>query len=224
MPLVQVGCFCLSEPSCGSDAFALKASAKADGDHFVLNGEKSWITKAEHADIFLVMANVDFTKAYKGITCFVVDKNTPGHSVGKQEDKLGIRASSTCPVILEDCKVHKSQVLGEVGQGYKYAIEVLNTGRIGIGAQMLGLAQGVLDHTVPYLKERKAFGTAIADFQAIRHTVATIATQIEAARLLVYNAARMKDNREPHVQEGAMAKWFAGEVSPKLKHTMCPSC
>jgi short/branched chain acyl-CoA dehydrogenase len=209
----DVGCFCLSEASCGSDAFALKASAKKDGDYFILNGEKLWITNAEHAGVFLVMANADFSKGYKGITCFVLDRDTPGLSIGKKEDKLGIRASSTCPVLLDNVKAHESQILGEYGKGYKYAIEALNGGRIGIGAQMLGLAEGAFEQTIPYIKERKAFGQSISEFQAMKHTVAAMATQIEATRVMVYNAARMKDLGLPVIKEGAMVKWFSGEVA-----------
>ncbi|XP_011409555.2 PREDICTED: short/branched chain specific acyl-CoA dehydrogenase, mitochondrial-like isoform X2 [Amphimedon queenslandica] len=211
-----LGSFCLSESSSGSDAFAMKCSAKDNGDHWVLNGEKLWITNAEHAGVFIVHANCDFSKKHRGISAFVVDKGTPGLSLGKKEDKLGIRASSTCPVILENVCIPKSQLLGEYGKGYKYAIEVLNTGRIGIGAQMLGLAEGALNATIPYLMERKQFGTEIGSFQAMRHLKAQLATEIEACRLLVYNAARMRDNGVPFVKEAAMAKYYSSEVACKV--------
>ncbi|XP_065919576.1 short/branched chain specific acyl-CoA dehydrogenase, mitochondrial-like [Dysidea avara] len=208
-----VGCYCLSEPSCGSDAFALQTRADKQGEHYVINGQKSWITNAEHAGLFLVMANIDLSKGYKGITTFAVERDTPGLSVLKKESKLGIRASSTCPVVFEDVKVHESQVIGEVGKGYKYAIESLNMGRIGIAAQMLGLAEGVFAHTMPYLKERKAFGQPIGHFQAMQHQYANLATQIEAAKLLTYNAARLKENGQPYIKEAAMAKYYASEVA-----------
>eukprot|EP00731_Ephydatia_muelleri_P020430 Em0013g157a len=211
-----VGSYCLSEPSCGSDAFALKTSAKKQGEYYILNGQKAWITNAEHASVFIVMANCDFSQGYKGITSFVVDRDTPGLELGKKENKLGIRASSTCSVYLQDVKVHESQVIGQVGKGYKYAIEVLNVGRIGIGAQMLGLAKGALDTTIPYIHERKAFGKKIADFQAMMHIRAQLATEIEAASLLVYNAARLKDSGKPFVKEAAMAKYYASEVATKV--------
>jgi len=210
-----LGSFCLSEAGSGSDAFALTTSAEAsaDGSYYTLNGQKLWITNAMQAGVFLVMANVDPSAGYRGITCFVVDRDTPGLSVGLKEDKMGIRCSSTCPVLLEDVKVPASAILGEVGKGYKYAIEILNEGRIGIGAQMLGLAEGCFDATMPYLNERKQFGTKIADFQGMQHQYATIATEIECARLLVYNAARLKEAGLPFVKEAAMAKLYASRTA-----------
>jgi short/branched chain acyl-CoA dehydrogenase len=210
-----VGSFCLSEVGSGTDAFALATSAKDAGDHWVLNGSKMWITNAAEAGVFLVFANTDFSKGYKGITCFIVPRNTPGVEVGKKEDKLGIRASSTCPVHLTDVKVPKAAVLGKIGHGYKYAIEILNEGRIGIGAQMLGVAQGVFDLTVPYLLERKQFGQPIFEFQAMQHQVAEIALEIEQARLLVYNAARMRGDGLPFVHSAAMAKLAASRVAER---------
>jgi alkylation response protein AidB-like acyl-CoA dehydrogenase len=210
-----MGSFCLSEVSSGSDAFALRTSAKDAGDHWVINGSKMWITNAAEAGVFLVFANTDFSKGYKGITCFIVPRNTPGVEVGKKEDKLGIRASSTCPVHLTDVKVPKTAVLGKIGHGYKYAIEILNEGRIGIGAQMLGVAQGVFDLTVPYLLERKQFGQPIFEFQAMQHQVAEIALEIEQARLLVYNAARMRGDGLPFVHSAAMAKLAASRVAER---------
>lgn len=201
----QIGCFGLSETGSGSDAFALKTRAVEDGNHYVLNGTKMWITNSGEAEIFLVFANLHPEKGYKGITCFVVEKSM-GVQVGKKEDKLGIRASSTCPLTFEDVRVPKSNVLGQVGLGYKYAIEILNEGRIGIGAQMIGLAQGALNHTLPYIFQRKQFGTRIGDFQAVQHQYAQAAVDIEAARLLVYNAARLKEEGKSFIKEAAMAK------------------
>ncbi|XP_033109723.1 short/branched chain specific acyl-CoA dehydrogenase, mitochondrial-like [Anneissia japonica] len=209
----MVGSFCLSETESGSDAFALKTTAKLDGDHYIINGSKMWITNAEHAGVFLVMANVDLQAGYKGITSFIVDGDTEGLSIGKPENKLGIRASSTCPVHFENVKVPVENVLGEVGHGYKYSIEVLNEGRIAIGAQMIGLAQGVMDVTIPYVMERKQFGKPIWTFQGMQHQIADVATKIEAARLLVYNAARMKEAGIPFVKEASMAKYYASEVA-----------
>lgn len=208
-----VGSFCLSEPNAGSDAFSLKTSAKKDGDHFVLNGTKCWITNAENAGAYIIFANADFSAGYKGITAFIVDRDTPGLSIGKHEDKLGIRASSTCPVIMEDVRIPASNIVGEYGKGYKIAIETLNEGRIGIGAQMLGLAQGVFEHSVRYTLERTAFKQKIFDFQGMQHQIAQVATQIETARLLVYNAARLREAGLPYVKEAAMAKYHAGEVA-----------
>lgn len=209
-----VGSFCLSEPNAGSDAFSLKTSAKkqANGD-FILNGTKCWITNAENAGAYIVFANADFSAGYKGITAFIIDRDTPGLSIAKHEDKLGIRASSTCPVIMEDVRVPASAIVGEYGKGYKIAIETLNEGRIGIGAQMLGLAQGVFDHAVKYTLERTAFKQKIFDFQGMQHQIADVATRIETARLLVYNAARLRENGFPYVKEAAMAKYHAGEVA-----------
>lgn len=208
-----VGAFALSETNAGSDAFSLKTAARKDGDHFVINGAKCWITNSEQAGAFIVFANADFSVGYKGITAFIVDKNTPGLSLGKPENKLGIRASSTCPLIFEDVRVPAKNIIGEYGKGYKIAIETLNEGRIGIGAQMLGLAQGVFDHAVRYTLERTAFKQKIFDFQGMQHQIAEIATKIETARLLVYNAARLREAGLPYVKEAAMAKYHAGEVA-----------
>ena len=211
-----MGSFCLSEESSGSDAFALKTIAKADGDDYLLSGSKLWITNAENASVYLVFANADPSKAHKGITCFIVDRDSPGLSLGKPEDKLGIRASSTCPVHLDGVRVHKSAILGPYGKGYKLAIECLNAGRIGIGAQMLGLAQGCLDETVPYLQQRKQFNSRLIDFQGVQHQVADLATDIEAARLMIYNAARLKQSNMPYIKEAAMAKLYASNVATKV--------
>lgn len=208
-----VGSFCLSEPNAGSDAFSLKTSAKKDGNHFILNGSKCWITNAENAGAYIIFANADFSAGYKGITAFMVDRDTPGLTIARHEDKLGIRASSTCPVILEDARVPASNIIGEYGKGYKIAIETLNEGRIGIGAQMVGLAQGVFDHAVKYTLERTAFKQKIFEFQGMQHQIADVATQIEAARLLVYNAARLRESGLPYVKEAAMAKYHAGNVA-----------
>lgn len=205
--------FCLSEADSGTDAFAMKTSAVKKGDHYILNGTKLWITNAEHSGMFAVFANAKPTAGYKGITCFLVDRDTEGLTVGKKENKLGIRASSTCPVHLENVRVPESAILGEFGKGYKYCIEVLNEGRIGIGAQMLGLAEGCFNATLPYTRERKQFGKRICDFQGMQHQIAYVATQIEAARLLVYNAARKKEAGLPVIKEGAMAKYYASEVA-----------
>lgn len=210
-----MGSFCLSEAGSGSDAFSLatRAEASADGSYYTINGQKLWITNAGHAGVFLVFANVDHNKGYKGITCFVVDRETEGLTVGHHEDKLGIRASSTCPVVLENVKVPADQILGEIGHGYKYAIGILNEGRIGIGAQMVGLAKGCFDATMPYLFERKQFGEPIGDFQAMQMQYADVAMEIEATRLLVYNAARMKEAGQPFIKEAAMAKLKASRVA-----------
>lgn len=212
----KVGAYCLSEPSSGSDAFSLKTKAVDKGDHYVLNGTKLWITNGNEADIFIVMATVNPEAGYKGITAFVVERGFQGFSVGKKEDKLGIRASSTTEIILEDCIVPKENVLGEVGKGYKVAIETLNEGRIGIGAQMLGIAQAALEHAIAYTKERKQFGQAIADFQGVQFQLAEMAIDVETARLLVYNAARMKMAGMPFLKEAAMAKFRASEVAEKV--------
>uniref|UniRef100_A0A8R1HPE9 Short/branched chain specific acyl-CoA dehydrogenase, mitochondrial n=1 Tax=Caenorhabditis japonica TaxID=281687 RepID=A0A8R1HPE9_CAEJA len=208
-----IGSFALSETGSGSDAFALKTTAKKDGDDFLITGSKMWITNAGHAQFFLVFANAEPAKGYKGITCFLVDRNQEGVSVGKKEDKLGIRASSTCSVHFDNVRVHKSAILGEYGKGYKYAIECLNAGRIGIGAQMLGLAQGCFDQTVPYLQQREQFGQRLIDFQGMQHQIAQARVEIEAARLLVYNAARMKENGLAFVREAAIAKLYASQVA-----------
>ena len=212
----KVGAYCLSEAGSGSDAFALKTRAKEDDDHYVLNGSKLWITNANEADIFLVLATVDPDAGYKGITAFVVERDFEGISISKKENKLGIRASSTCEVLLEDCRVPKENVLGEVGKGYKVAIETLNEGRIGIGAQMVGIAQGAFDAALAYTQEREQFGQAISDFQGVRFQLAKMATDIETARLLVYNSARLKENGESFLKEAAMAKYHASEVAENV--------
>jgi butyryl-CoA dehydrogenase/short/branched chain acyl-CoA dehydrogenase len=207
-----VGAYALSEAGSGSDAFALATRAEDKGDHWVLNGRKLWITNAAEAGIFIVFANANPDAGYKGITAFIIERDFPGFSVGKKEDKTGIRASSTCELILEDCRVPKTNVLGEAGKGYKIAIETLNEGRIGIGAQMIGIARGALEYAVAYSKERKQFGKPISEFQSIQFQIAQAATQLEAARLMVYNAARLKDNGKPFLREAAMAKLFSSEV------------
>ncbi|XP_020383076.1 short/branched chain specific acyl-CoA dehydrogenase, mitochondrial [Rhincodon typus] len=209
----MVGSFCLSEVESGSDAFSLKTSAEKRKDYYVLNGSKMWISNADFAGIFLVMANANFSAGYRGITCFIVDKDTEGLQVGKKEDKLGIRASSTCAVNFDNVKVPESNILGQLGQGYKYAIGMLNEGRIGIAAQMLGLAQGCFDSTIPYLKQRVQFGQRIYDFQGMQHQISQIATQLEAARLLTYNAARLKEAGKPFIKEACMAKYYTSEVA-----------
>lgn len=213
----SLGCFCLSEPNAGSDAFSLTTRAEDKGDHYVINGQKLWITNAGEASLFLVFATLDPSLGYKGITAFVVDGNdAPGLEVGKKEDKLGIRASSTCPVSFTDVKVPKENVIGEIGKGYKIAIEILNEGRVGIGAQMVGIAQGAFDSTLPYLFDRKAFGQPIGDFQGMQHQYAQAAMEIEAARLMVFNAARLKESGQPFVKEAAMAKLYAAQVAEKV--------
>lgn len=212
-----VGSYALSEASSGSDAFALETKAEDKGDHFVLNGQKLWITNGNESDIFIIFANVNKQElGYKGITAFVVERGFKGFSVGKKEDKLGIRASSTTELILENCIVPKENVLGEIGKGYKTAIETLNEGRIGIASQMLGLAQGSLEHGIKYSTERMQFGKSLAKFQAIQFQLAELATEIEAARLMVYNAARLKDAKMDFVKEAAMAKYFASQVAEKV--------
>jgi len=211
-----VGAYALSEAGSGSDAFALTTRATARGDHWLLSGRKLWITNALEAGMFIVFATVDAAAGYRGITAFVVERGATGLGLGRKEDKLGIRASSTCEVILEECRVPKKHVLGDVGKGYKVAIETLNEGRIGIGAQMVGLAQGALDHTIAYIKERRQFSKAIAEFQAVQHQVARAATDLEAARLLVYNAARLRDAGQPFLSEAAMCKLFASEVAERV--------
>ena len=210
-----VGAYALSEAGSGSDAFALTTRATATGDGFVLDGRKLWITNAAEAGLFIVFATVDPAAGYKGITAFLVDRDTPGFTVGHKEDKLGIRASSTCELLLEGCHVSRARVLGEVGKGYKIAIETLNEGRIGIGAQMLGLAEGALEHAIRYTQERRQFGKAIAEFQGVQFSLARAATDIEAARLLVYNAARLRDAGKPFLTEAAMCKLFASEVAER---------
>jgi len=211
-----LGSFCLSESGSGSDAFAMKTRADPSGDYFILNGAKAWITNSKEAGLFIVFANTDISKGYKGITAFLLEKGTLGLSVGKKEDKLGIRASSTCEVLLQDCKVHKSSVIGEIGKGYKIAIECLNEGRIGIAAQMVGLARGAFEATMPYIHQRKQFGTPVAHFQGMQFSIAEIATEIEAAKLLTYNAARLKEMNKPFVKECSMAKLYASRVAEKV--------
>jgi butyryl-CoA dehydrogenase/short/branched chain acyl-CoA dehydrogenase len=215
-----VGAYALSEAGSGSDAFALACRAADKGDHFLLTGRKLWITNAVEAKIFIVFANVNPDQGYKGITAFLVERDFPGFTVGKKEDKLGIRASSTCELILEDCRVPKANVLGEIGKGYKIAIETLNEGRIGIGAQMVGISQGSWKHGAAYSKERKAFGKQIAEFQAVQFQLAETATQIEAARLMVYNAARLKDAGQDFLKEAAMAKYFSSQVAEHVTSLM----
>ena len=210
-----VGSYALSEASSGSDAFALKTRAEKRGERFILNGRKLSITNAHESSFFIVFANAAPDKGYKGITAFIIERDFKGFSVGKEEDKLGIRASSTCELMLDDCEVPEENVLGEVGRGYKIAIEALNEGRIGIGAQMLGLAQGAFDQALAYMRERVQFGKAIAEFQGMQFQYARVAMEIEAARLLVYNAARLKDAGKPFVKEAAMAKLFASEVAER---------
>jgi alkylation response protein AidB-like acyl-CoA dehydrogenase len=211
-----VGAYALSEAGSGSDAFALSTRAAETTDGFVLNGRKLWITNGQEAGLFIVFATVNPEAGYRGITALLVERELPGFTVGRKEDKLGIRASSTCELLFEDCRVPRAGVLGEVGKGYKVAIETLNEGRIGIGAQMIGLAQGALDHTVAYIRERKQFGKAIADFQGVQFQIARAATELEAARLMVYNAARLRDAGEPFVKEAAMCKIFSSEVAERV--------
>jgi len=216
----RIGAYALSEAGSGSDAFALACRAVEAGDNYVLNGRKLWITNAAEAGLFIVFANINPEAGYRGITAFLVDRDSPGFSVGKKEDKLGIRASSTCELILEDCSVPKGNVLGESGKGYKIAIETLNEGRIGIGAQMVGIAQGSWECGAAYAKERTAFGKPIAEFQAIQFQLAEAATQIEAARLMVYNAARLKDAGRDFLKEAAMAKYFSSQVAEAVTSTV----
>ncbi len=210
------GAYALSEAGSGSDAFALQTRAELKGSEYVLNGRKLWITNGKEAGVFIMLATVDPSAGYKGVTAFIVEKNFSGFSVGKKEDKLGIRASSTCELILEDCKVPKENVLGEVGKGYKIAIETLNEGRIGIGAQMLGLARGAWECAAKYAQERKQFGKSIAEFQGVQFQLAQMATEIEAVRMMVYNTARMKDARMSFVKEAAMTKLFASQVAERV--------
>ena len=210
------GAYALSEAGSGSDAFALQTHAELKGSAYILNGRKLWITNAKEAGIFVLFATVDPTAGYKGITAFIIEKAFAGFTVGKKEDKLGIRASSTCELILEDCRVPKENVLGEVGKGYKIAIETLNEGRIGIGAQMLGVARGAWEYAAKYAQERKQFGKSISEFQGIQFQLAQMATEIEAAHLMVYNAARMKDAGIPFVKEAAMTKLFCSQVAERV--------
>jgi short-chain 2-methylacyl-CoA dehydrogenase len=213
-----VASYALSEAGSGSDAFALatRAIEDADGDSYRLTGRKLWITNAGEAGFFLLFANVNPEQGYKGITAFLVERDFPGFQVGKKEDKLGIRASSTCELILDGCRVPKSNVVGEVGKGYKIAIETLNEGRIGIGAQMLGLAQGALDHALAYAQQRKQFGKPIAEFQGVQFELAEMAVDVEATRLMVYNAARLHDAGRPFLTEAAMCKYFASQVAERV--------
>ena len=211
-----IGAYALSEATSGSDAFALETRAVRRGEDFVLNGQKLWITNAKEAGLFIVFATLDRTAGYKGITAFLVERDTPGFTIGRKEDKLGIRASSTCELLFRDCVVPAAQVLGEPGKGYKVAIETLNEGRIGIAAQMLGLASGAWGHAARWAKERKQFGKPLAEFQAMQFQLAEMATDIEAARLLVYNAARLKDNGADFLKEAAMAKYFASHVAERV--------
>ncbi len=211
-----VGAYALSEAGSGSDAFALTTSARADGNAFILNGRKLWITNGNEADLFIVFATVDPGAGYRGITAFLVERGFAGFTVGKKEDKLGIRASSTCELILEDCRVSRENVLGEIGKGYKTAIETLNEGRIGIGAQMIGLAKGALQHAISYTKERKQFGKTIAEFQAVQHQLARAAVDVEAATLAVYNAARLREAGRPFLTEAAICKILSSEVAERV--------
>jgi short-chain 2-methylacyl-CoA dehydrogenase len=211
-----VASYALSEAGSGSDAFALATRAVEDGDRFLLTGRKLWITNAAEAGLFLLFANANPEAGYRGITAFLIERDFPGFQVGKKEDKLGLRASSTCELILDNCVVPKANVLGEVGKGYKIAIETLNEGRIAIGSQMIGLARGALDHAVGYAKQRKQFGKTIGEFQGVQFELAKMATEVEAARLLVYNAARLRDSGLPFVTEAAMAKYYSSEVAEKV--------
>jgi len=211
-----LGAYALSEASSGSDAFALKCRAEDRGDHYVLNGHKLWITNGAEANIFLVMANLNPEQGYRGITAFLVERDFEGFSIGKKEDKLGIRASSTTELIFEDCVVPKENLLGQEGKGYKLAIETLNEGRIGIGAQMVGLAQGAFEHAMAYTRERKQFDSRLCDFQGVQFQLADMATEIEAARLMVYNAARLREAGHPFLKQAAMAKLFSSEVAERV--------
>jgi butyryl-CoA dehydrogenase/short/branched chain acyl-CoA dehydrogenase len=211
----MVASYALSEAGSGSDAFAMATRAEEHGDYFLLNGRKLWITNANEAGFFLLFANARPEAGYKGVTAFLVEREFPGFQVGKKEDKLGLRASSTCELILDNCRVPRENVMGEVGQGYKIAIETLNEGRIAIGAQMIGLARGALDHAIAYARERKQFGRTIGEFQGVQFELAKMATEIEAARLLVYNAARLRDAGLPFLTEAAMAKYYSSEVAEK---------
>ncbi len=212
----KLGAYALSEAGSGSDAFALKARAEAKGDHFVLNGQKLWITNAGEADLFIIFANADPSAGYKGITAFIVERNFEGFSVSKKEDKLGIRASSTCELVMNNCIVPRENILGELGKGYKVAIETLNEGRIGIGAQMIGISEAALRYGMGYSKEREQFGKTISEFQAIQFQLADVATDLEAARMLVYNAARLKDAGMDFLKEAAMAKLFSSRIAEQI--------
>jgi butyryl-CoA dehydrogenase/short/branched chain acyl-CoA dehydrogenase len=208
-----VAAYALSEAGSGSDAFALAARAEPDGEGWLLNGQKLWITNASEAALFLIFANADPDQGYRGITAFIVERDDPGFSVGKKESKLGIRASSTCELLLDDCRLPAGRVLGEVGKGYKYAIEILNEGRIGIGAQMVGVAGAAIEFATRYTQERSQFGKPISEFQAVQHQLAECATRLEASRLLVYNAARLRDAGRPFITEAAMAKLYSSEAA-----------
>ncbi|MGA7157254.1 MAG: acyl-CoA dehydrogenase [Acidobacteriaceae bacterium] len=208
--------YALSEASSGSDAFALTTTARADGDHYILNGRKLWISNAAEAGLFIVFTTVDPAAGYKGITAFLVERDTPGFTVGKKEDKLGIRASSTCELLFDDCRVPAANILGEIGKGYKIAIETLNEGRIGIAAQLLGLATGAWSHAAKYAQERRQFGKPIAEFQAVQFSLAEMATDIEASRLMVYNTARRKLAGLPFLKEAAMTKYFVSQVAERV--------
>lgn len=210
------GSFALSEPTSGSDAFALKTTAKKDGSHYILNGTKMWISNSDLSGVFIIMANADPSKGYKGITAFLVERDQEGFSVGKKESKLGITASGTCMLHLDNVRVHEDNILGEFGKGYAYSASILNEGRIGIAAQMVGCAQGSFDATIPYLLERKQFGQDIFSFQGMQYQVAEMATELEAARLMYYNAARMQENGLPFTKEAAMCKYFASEMAQKV--------
>jgi short/branched chain acyl-CoA dehydrogenase len=214
-----VGSYALSEAGSGSDAFAMATQAKDNGDHFLLNGRKLWITNAAESGLFLLFANANPGAGHRGITAFLIERDFPGFQVGKKEDKLGLRASSTCELLLDNCRVPKENVMGEVGKGYKIAIETLNEGRIAIGAQMIGLARGALDHAVAYAGQRKQFGKTIGEFQGVQFQLAKMATELEAARLLVYNAARMRDAGIPFVSEAAMAKYYSSEIAETIAST-----
>ena len=212
----KVGAYALSETGSGSDAFGMQTRAEQRGDRWILNGRKMWITNGAEAQIYVVFANANPSAGYKGVTAFVVERSFKGFAVGKKEDKLGIRASSTCELIFEDCYVHEGNILGAPGKGYKTAIETLNEGRIGIGAQMIGLAKGALQHAVAYTKERKQFGKAIADFQAVQHQLARAAVDVEAATLAVYNAARLREAGRPFLTEAAICKILSSEVAERV--------
>ena len=211
-----IGAYALSEAGSGSDAFALTTRATPGNGGWRLSGRKLWITNAREADLFIVFATVDPSAGHRGVTAFLVERGFPGFAVGKKEDKLGIRASSTCELLLDDCQVPEENVLGEIGKGYKTAIETLNEGRIGIGAQMVGLSQGALDHTIAYTRERKQFGRPVADFQAVQHQIARAATDVHAARLMVYEAARLRDAGRPFLRDAAMCKLFAAEAAERV--------
>ncbi|HXA52771.1 MAG TPA: acyl-CoA dehydrogenase [Candidatus Acidoferrum sp.] len=211
-----VASYALSEAGSGSDAFAMATRAEDKGDHFVLNGRKLWITNAAESGFFLVFANANPEAGYKGVTAFLIEREFPGFAIGKKEDKIGLRASSTCELILDNCRVPRENVLGEVGKGYKIAIETLNEGRIAIGAQMIGLARGALDAAIAYARERKQFGKTIGEFQGVQFDLAKMAVEVEAARLLVYNAARLRDARLPFLTEAAMAKYYSSEIAERV--------